>query len=241
MEEPQIHVLPRSQLPWHSAEEIPGLTGPDHDQLHAYPGPGRRLSAALARTLLRAVLGRALGLPPGRVPLVREPSGRTRLDSPAGRPRFGVSHDRGTLAVVVHHADCGIDTEDHPESEFRSVAHRFCAPYEARPDLGPAPLRSLWTAKESVAKALGRGLAADLRTVTFGARPGTGWADASWRGRPTGLLVHTIVVPHGLKGMGGTPMARTLSVALRADRPPALTVTEWTAAHRDPGAVLRPR
>ncbi|MBA0052707.1 4'-phosphopantetheinyl transferase superfamily protein [Streptomyces sp. AJS327] len=260
----EVHLLDWADVPWSSVAEVPGLPADDLAHATAYSGARRQLQAALARTVLRAVLARALDVQPGAVPLVRGADGRTRYAAarcPRGGPppAFGVSHDGVGLAVAFRAGredtpdDCGVDVEDGPVTDFVDVAPRFCAPGELGgpgwavpgdvrhvtpgdrrdgPDAGPGvEARARWTAKESVAKALGQGLRAGLRTVTTEPLPGgAGWAVAHWRGGPTGHLVRTHVVP-----------GRALSLAVRAASPPAVRWTRWTVtragATADPAVV----
>ncbi|GAA4910034.1 4'-phosphopantetheinyl transferase family protein [Streptomyces coeruleoprunus] len=237
----EVHLLDWAATPWSSAEQIPGLPPGDLADAGRYTGTGRRYAAALARTLLRAVLGRALGVPGERLPLERDGRGRTVARRGADEPAlgtfgafgtFGISHDATGIAVVhapgvpgpAAGAGCGVDVEDRPEREFADLAPRFGGPHDAtagRP-------RAVWTAKEAVAKALGGGLATGLRTLTFRPLPGTAWRVAHRNGAPTGHLVRTLRLP-----------GRDLSVAAPAPHPPLLRRTTWTAAGTG-GAALRP-
>jgi phosphopantetheinyl transferase len=153
---------------------------------------GRRRTQALAsRVLVRAVLGRATGLP-HRVSIVTDPAGRPYLAGPPRQPHFNISHDAGLLALVLGTGPCGIDVEDAPESELREVADRFCGAEDRALLAVPGGARRLWAAKESVAKALGHGLRAGLSSIHFTDDPGGQWAGVTWRGSGTGLHTRTV-------------------------------------------------
>lgn len=211
---------------------FPHLTAADLRHVRTYTGGHRRLSAAAARGLLRSALGRALGVRPRDVPLNDGTPGRTAV---GGRElTYSVSHDQGTVVVAHHPHGCGVDVEDHQESLFVSLAHRFCAggaAARAREEAAARvpTFRALWTAKESVAKAMGRGLAAGLSTLTLEALPGSNWSLALQHGVSTGHLVHTTVFGD-----------RALSVAVRTATPPGLSLVHWSAARGSLEPVTTP-
>jgi 4'-phosphopantetheinyl transferase len=115
--------------------------------------------------------------------------------SSRGRPRLldddcdaSISHSGGVLVVAVAQgAKIGVDVELAPFDAFgsRALARRMCHPDELVPLTGmPEPQRRralarLWTAKEAIVKADGRGLAIDLRGVVppLGASPSTRISD----------------------------------------------------------------
>ncbi|MFC7304199.1 4'-phosphopantetheinyl transferase family protein [Streptomyces monticola] len=224
------------------------MSADDRERAEAYEGAQRQVAAGTARLLLRTVAGHVLGVPASRVRLTGAPGTRTVVDHPGVvASAFSVSHDRTGVAVAYHRAGCGVDVEDLPEAEFREIAGRYCTPEElraaretpapadmpsggrARADV-PRGLRELWTVKESVAKALGGGLAVGLRALTCSSRmisgpltgAGTGlvtgpsWAAALCRGAPTGHLVWAAESP-----------GRHLAVAVRATSPPRVRISQW--------------
>ena len=86
----------------------------------------------------------------------------------SGRPmvdglEVSLSHARGLVAVAASRVGpIGVDVESHREFEIDGMARRWFDPAEVtwlyrQPDPLDAFLR-LWTAKEAVGKALGRGL-----------------------------------------------------------------------------------
>ncbi len=144
--------------------------------------PSRRLRWAASRTLLRLLLGRYLGVEPGRVELETGPHGKPCLALDAGlepgRPRaagplapdfgFSLSHCRGTaLLAVASERRVGVDLElPRALPRVSALARRAFGAERAREleDL-PRPLREaaflrLWTRLEAELKCAGTGLPA---------------------------------------------------------------------------------
>ena len=96
----------------------------------------------------------------GEGPVLRhDASGRPMVDG----LEVSLSHARGLVAVAASRVGpIGVDVESHREFEIDGMARRWFDPAEVtwlyrQPDPLDAFLR-LWTAKEAVGKALGRGL-----------------------------------------------------------------------------------
>lgn len=126
------------------------------------------------RDPLRALLGAYLGLPAEMLVLFDGPHGRPRLDAgQAGTLDFNWSHsDRSALIALGRDVAPGIDLERRrARPRSLEIARRyFCAAEAAQlAALSPAArddaFLSLWTAKEAVLKALGRGLAFGLHRL----------------------------------------------------------------------------
>ena len=137
--------------------------------------PQQRQRATVLRGALRWILGVHLGVPPERVPLVREPGGRPRLRSAQGSAELSISSAScGALGAIVlaSGTEVGIDLECVAEHRFppalaRHILHpREVALFEALP-LGArcAWLTSAWVCKEALLKTLGLGLRMDPRLV----------------------------------------------------------------------------
>lgn len=119
------------------------------------------------RTVLRAALGLALGVPPPLVPLVLSADGKPELDPAAGLPplHFNLSHTAGVIAFAVGPTPVGIDVEAHqPGRDLDGLVDRYFAAEERDQfrDL-PAPLRPAgflrgWTGKEALLKGIGCGV-----------------------------------------------------------------------------------
>jgi 4'-phosphopantetheinyl transferase len=145
------------------------------DEIHVW-----RLAYARAagRAPLKAVLARYLGLEAEAVRLAEGEYGRPVLDAGHGPAPldFNWSHsgDRALLAVARGIAP-GIDLERlRPRPRALQIAERYFTPGEALALAGlgeaerDAAFLALWTAKEAVLKALGRGLAFGLHRLDIG-------------------------------------------------------------------------
>lgn len=179
----QLHLADVTQIHTIATESTADLPADDLDELRRYePGRRRRLAHA-GRLLARAALGRALGVPATAVPVSVDGRGRPRLEGPID---FTVSHDSGVLVLALAPPRCGVDVEDSAEEDLREVADRF----RGRGEHGG--VRALWTAKESVAKAIGTGLCAGLRTIRFDGDPAARWTGVTWRGHRVPLRTRVV-------------------------------------------------
>lgn len=144
-------------------------------------GEGRR-QRALAWSLRRWVLARALGIQPAHVVLASSPSGKPVLDQPAGGLDFSLSHTAGCVVVALAGQAVGVDVEQRSRRvRWQALAARFFAA-EERDGLAtlPADERArqslcLWSAREAWSKALGSGVSG------FASLPPFAWAGQGWR------------------------------------------------------------
>jgi 4'-phosphopantetheinyl transferase len=159
---------------------------------------------AVARVMLRCVLGRLTGVAPQDVVLVRDASGKPRLADARGL-QFNLSHCEGMVALAVaRDRRVGLDIEDavRPQPGFELVVDDHLAPAErawVRAVAGDARLArfvELWTLKEAYVKAIGLGLAKRLAECVFdcpdepgalafrdaapGVQPPTDWEFSQW-------------------------------------------------------------
>jgi 4'-phosphopantetheinyl transferase len=173
----------------------------------------------VAHALKRRVLGGWLERPPASLGFVTGTWGRPELDGNPPPLRFNLSHTLGLVTcVVTRRLDCGIDVEraDHGRN-FRGVAETVLSPGELAALYAlPHPLQyerflALWTLKESVVKALGRGLSQPLPELSIEiddtagdslngdpVAPG-GWR--LWRWRPTSEHHAAAAVRNAEQGM----------------------------------------
>lgn len=117
------------------------------------------------RAALRRILGGALGMPPGDVPLALTEAGKPVLAAPHHGLHFSLSHcDDLALVALCADGTVGIDVEPLGRAvELAGCEPVFCHPEEilALPVAAEArhdALLDLWTAKEALLKALGTGL-----------------------------------------------------------------------------------
>ena len=153
--------------------------------LHLEP----RQSFVLGRVLLRATVARRAGVAPDDVTVVVEPSGRPVLAAPLNGFSVSISHSGSIVVVGVANRPLGVDVEWVRHSErFPQVAARVCSPRELR-RIGrleePARERAfltVWSRKEAYGKAIGRGIAFPMRSVTVGpAGSHVSGGDGGWR------------------------------------------------------------
>jgi 4'-phosphopantetheinyl transferase len=134
--------------------------------------PAARARRVVARAGLRLLLARYLGIGPREVELVEGTRGRPELDGPRGFS-FNLSHT-ADLAVfaIARRAAVGVDIEAlDRRAPTRGLIERTLNTRErervmrADADRRTAAFLEYWTVKEAYVKALGVGLALDLRKV----------------------------------------------------------------------------
>ncbi|MFC4857288.1 4'-phosphopantetheinyl transferase family protein [Actinophytocola glycyrrhizae] len=195
-----------------------------------YRGAPRRAQATVSRLLTRAVAGHALRTPPRAVEVTVDGWGRPSV---TGSPHTNISHDGGLVVLVSGSGPCGVDVEDTAESDLRGLVGRFCGVDEV-----PVSARQSWTAKESAAKAIGRGLRAGLATIRFQDDPGAGWAPVTWRGDR--MPLRTRAVDLGARHLALTVSARAVAPTVRVSvwRPARAHGRWWLAeAEKAPAAL----
>lgn len=155
------------------------------DEIHVWRLGYRR---ELGRAPMRALLAAYLGESPESLMLIDGEHGRPALAAPHDSLAFNWSHsgDRALLAIARGVAP-GIDLERwRTRTRALEIAQRFFCAEEAAAlaMLDAEQLTSafldLWTAKEAVLKALGRGIAFGLDRLRFAvppAAPGLLWLD----------------------------------------------------------------
>jgi 4'-phosphopantetheinyl transferase len=131
---------------------------------------------AAAHALLRQTLSLGGDRAPAEWQFEKTPAGKPLLiGDGAGRASFSLSHTRGMVAcAVTSGAEVGVDVECvDRDVDGDEIAARFFAPAEAAQlmDVQANARRDrffdLWTLKEALVKALGRGMAVSLRSLAF--------------------------------------------------------------------------
>ncbi|MFF5174581.1 4'-phosphopantetheinyl transferase family protein [Micromonospora sp. NPDC000089] len=157
------------------------LPASGRDAVHVWVGRYAGGRPASARGLLRHAGGALLGRPTREVEVGWEPDGRPYARVGGAVLPVSVSHGDGVLVVAARRAGpVGVDVERLRPLPAPALAGRWYAPTEVDWLRGrPADRRDeafllLWTAKEAVGKALGRGLRdGGLRRVMPAPAPGS--------------------------------------------------------------------
>jgi 4'-phosphopantetheinyl transferase len=163
-----------------------GALGPEERDTYCRmsPGPARRDYLA-AHALARVIVSRAAGCAPGQLLLEFSRGKAPRAVHPlrARRIRFSISHAGGiALCALSAGCDVGADVETGANlgSDPLGIAELVCSPLEMKllRALLPAErddwLLWLWTVKEAVAKATGRGFRQPLTDITLRGGPAAG-------------------------------------------------------------------
>jgi 4'-phosphopantetheinyl transferase len=150
---------------------------PEHEQDRATAMrlESRRRNFVLGRVLLRAAVARVADVRPEHVGVEIEPSGRPVLTGPLSSFFVSIAHSGSDVIVGIAKRPIGVDVEQLRHlAMFRQVAARVCSPDELRllaemsdTDRERA-FMTVWARKEAYGKAIGRGIAFPLRTVTVG-------------------------------------------------------------------------
>ncbi len=222
LREGEVHV-------WHGTLDAdPGLVSPPEEaRARGMRSARRRCEFLVCRGALRRILSGVLDLHPLAVPIREGAHGKPRLAPrrspsrslpPAG---FNVSHsgDRFIVALALG-LEPGVDIERiRPRRSLARLARRFFSPSEQRAVAeDPDPLRAfhrIWSRKEAVIKADGRGVALGLDRfdVTGGDPPAL--LDARWEGAADDEAAHWSL--HSLEAGSGYAAAlavRRSSVAV---------------------------
>lgn len=147
-----------------------------------------RRAYVAAHALLRVSLSKQATVAAADWRFEATPHGKPFLRSPPRDLRFSLSHTRGMAVVAIALAlDVGVDVEGASAArDALSVAEKFFAPQEAaligaeddvamRNDL----FLSIWTLKEAIVKADGRGLARNLDSFVVSLSPLRHTSDAA--------------------------------------------------------------
>ncbi|MFC3653003.1 4'-phosphopantetheinyl transferase family protein [Dyella humi] len=197
--------------------------GLGNDQIHVWR---LRYERAWRREPLCALLGIYLGLPAGDIALVDGKHGRPELAEPwNGLLQFNWSHSGDTaLVALARRVAPGVDIERlRPRARAMQLADRFFHPEEtaALASLDATEREQaflqLWTGKEAVLKAMGRGIAFGLdrlRLAVAPAAPQVIWLDGD---DPAQWQLHPLQVDSS-------------HVASLAWRGPAQAIACWTLA-----------
>lgn len=193
----------------------PILTGQDKRDVEMQAHQLDRTAMTVSRGLLRLGACALTGCSPGSARLERDAAGRPHI---AGCARdemdLNVSRRRGCVAIVVTRGGrCGIDVEAiGDEKEYRDVLNAMRANgIEVSDHAPPEALYQRWCRYESVLKADGRGLGAQLREVRSRGR--SSQLGEQWTYGSVIWTLGAISVPEGYVGMAAVENGLRLSHA----------------------------
>lgn len=156
----------------------------------------------IGRAALRYVLSRHLNCPPSAIEFVQNEWGKPSI---AGGPHFNLSHsDDQAMLVVDSESEIGIDLETGTLlltlDEMQHVLSPEEVIYSQTRHLTAAELLRLWVRKESVLKALGKGVAYDPRLITLGFHPVdfNGWREIRLIDKGISQSFHLVDIDLGL-------------------------------------------
>ena len=126
-----------------------------------------RERSIVARGGLRWILSAYCGVSPQALTFRTDTYGKPSLSGVPSAPQFNVSHSGDCVLIGVSLGPCGVDVErSRTRLSEHSIAERFFCPREVkwlrRTQNG---FLRLWTMKEAVIKAVGRGLSVPLSDV----------------------------------------------------------------------------
>lgn len=179
------------------------LAPDERDRAARYRAPRDRCRFEVGRGLLRALLGRYLGIPPGSLAFGYGPAGKPRLGRTGAAPelRFNLAHDRGVaLYAFCVGRQVGVDLEAiRPVPDMREVSRTVFAARERRDLQAVCEVQRThaffraWTRKEALLKALGRGLDATAGRTEIAWAPGVGPVVGAIAGDPRGARRWTLL------------------------------------------------
>ncbi len=162
-----------------------------------------RIQYTATQCALHRLLGGYLDLSPQSVELKRTGTGKPYVDPRHGTTLgFNVSHSgRWALIAFARGREIGVDLEAHRSLDAMSLARRFFCDSEALrladtdEDLRSKRFFDLWTAKEALVKAMGIGIAGNLKRFEVITEPEMSWRDVTGRAELSRWLIHALPAP----------------------------------------------
>lgn len=204
------------------------LSPEERERVDRMAHPDLRRRRILCRHALRVALGARLGVCAEQVPLRNGPHGKPYLETgipdgnAEGRLHFNLSHTDHLALLAIGNRELGVDLEELERvgsMEIGPVAHRFFAPEERAALRSRAPgvprdteFLRIWTRKEALIKAVGRGLHCPLDT--FAVPTGPLPAEGSEVACPEGTTRRWRLLDVPRENPGGPEWVAALAVAL---------------------------
>ena len=142
------------------------LAASEIERMGRYVQQADRVRFAVARSVLRGILGARLDCDPAQLAFEVGPFGRPSLVAHPG-VSFNVSHSGERVLVAVSALrTVGVDIEAiDPALDWRALLDLVCAPEEARWIGSTGEFYRCWTVKEALLKATGKGIGAGLKSI----------------------------------------------------------------------------
>lgn len=199
---------------------LPLLNQEEHDRFQRFHFDKDRYTYLAAHAVLRIALSRYAAVQPQAWRFVRGPQGKPEIQAEAGLPvlRSNLSHTKGMVACVISlDRTCGVDVECRRSmKDMYGVADVVFSSAEVAylntktEAEWPEDFFTFWTLKEAYIKAIGQGLSAPLKKITFDieASPiratfdgkplgGTGWQFHHWQPTATHHVAVAAQSPDG--------------------------------------------
>lgn len=160
------------------------LSNPERERAAGFTHVDSRRRYVAGRVAVRQILGKRLGLSPERVPLSSGVHGKPELVPGFCGPAFNLSHSGDRALLAVGPAEVGVDLESASRKvDAMGIVRSFFSPAERAGFEGLPPgldrdalFLNVWTRKEAVVKAIGKGLACSLSSfeLPIGPLPSSG-------------------------------------------------------------------
>lgn len=164
--------------PWES--RLSDLSPEERARADRFAFPEGRRRFVVGRSTLRRLLAERLAIFPSEVPLIEGPHGKPALAELPQRMRgprnvgFNLTHCGELALIAIGPGDVGVDLESVYRSvDSMAIVRRFFsdqerAGFESLPEGAARDLLffRVWTRKEAVVKAVGRGLSCPLSSFT---------------------------------------------------------------------------
>jgi 4'-phosphopantetheinyl transferase len=142
------------------------LAADEIERMARYVRHADRVRFAVARSVLRGILGARCGCDPLQLTFTADAYGRPSL---AAHPdvSFNVSHSGECVLVALSmERTVGVDIEAiDPALDWRALLGLVCGPEEARQILTARDFYRCWTTKEALLKATGAGIGEGLKSI----------------------------------------------------------------------------
>lgn len=156
----------RVELDLESADVCRFLVADEIERMARYARHADRVRFAVARSVLREILGAYCGCDPLQLVFTVGAYGRPSL---AAHPdvSFNVSHSGERVLIALSMVrTVGVDIEAiDPALDWRALLELVCAPEEAQKILTARDFYRCWTVKEALLKATGAGIGEGLKSI----------------------------------------------------------------------------